>query len=405
LDPRLRADEAPSTPLPFVARTLFRFLAKLDSGRLTLTLPDGQSRTFPGARPGIEAHLHIRDWTAISIMLRRSDIGVGECWRDGLIDSPDMTAFLGLCAANQVALEKVFYGNPLVAAAFRIAHLLRPNTRAGSKKNIHAHYDLGNAFYGLWLDETMSYSSAVFDPVRPMSLAQGQLEKYDRIIRELGIGAGDHVLEIGCGWGGFAERAAATTGCRVTGVTISRAQLEFAQARIARAGLADRVDLRFCDYRDLEGTYDRIVSIEMVEAVGERFWPGYFQVLHDRLKPGGRAMVQSIVIAEEAFEKYRRTSDFIREYIFPGGMLPTVARFAAEARRPGLRVGEAFLFGPDYAETLRRWRTAIDHREGGIRGLGFDEAFLKLWRFYLHYCEAGFEAGRIDVMQVELSRP
>ncbi len=390
-------------PVPFAARTLFRLLERLQCGRLSLELPDGSTRVFTGREAGPEARFAIRDWSAIAIMLRKSEIGVAECWRDGLVDTPDMTAVLVLCARNQAALSQVFYGNPLVALLLRMAHVLRPNTRAGSKKNIHAHYDLGNGFYKLWLDQTMTYSSGIFGHPGE-TLEDAQDKKYERILEKLGIDASHHVLEIGCGWGGFAEYAARTRGCHVTGVTISRAQLAFAQERIRHAGLEAFVDLEFCDYRDLAGEYDRIVSIEMVEAVGERYWPEYFATVRKCLRAGGRAAIQSIVIAEEAFDAYRKTSDFIREYIFPGGMLPSVSRFVREARAARLEAGDVFLFGRDYAETLRRWRRTIDEREGEIRKLGFDDRFLALWRFYLHYCEAGFETGRIDVMQVELAR-
>jgi cyclopropane-fatty-acyl-phospholipid synthase len=390
-------------PIPFAARSLFRLLGRLHCGRLTLELPDGDNRTFTGAQPGPEAWLEIRDWKAIGIMLRKSEIGVAECWRDGLIATRDMTAFLQLCALNFKALEDVFYGNRVVALGLRLAHALRPNTRSGAKKNIHAHYDIGNDFYALWLDPSMTYSSALFaSPGQSLQAAQDA--KYERILATLDVQAVHHVLEIGCGWGGFAEYAARTRGCRVTGITISRAQLAYAQERIRRAGLAALVELRFCDYRDLEGRFDRIVSIEMVEAVGERFWPMYFETVRNRLKPGGRASIQSIVIAEEAFEQYRRTSDFIREYVFPGGMLPSVERFVACARHAGLETREPFLFGRDYSETLRRWRAAIAEHEAQVRAFGFDDAFLAIWRFYLHYCEAGFEMGRIDVMQIELAR-
>ena len=392
-------------------RTLLRMLERLQCGKLHLTLPDRVTRVFSGAAPGPEVWLDIRDWKAIGVMLRKSEIGVAECWRDGTIATPDMTSLLVLCAENQKALEKVFYGNPLVALGLRIAHALRPNTRSGAKKNIHAHYDLGNDFYATWLDRTMTYSSAIF-PAHParaaapaMTLEAAQDAKYERILRTLDVDASHRVLEIGCGWGAFAEYAARTRGCRVTGITISRAQLGYAQERIRRAGLEALVDLRFCDYRDLAGEYDRIVSIEMVEAVGERYWSQYFATVRDRLKPGGRACIQSIVIAADAFERYRTTSDFIREYIFPGGMLPSVERFVQEARAAGLAAREPFLFGKDYAETVRRWRSAVEAHEAQVRLLGFDDAFLAIWRFYLHYCEAGFETGRVDVMQVELARP
>lgn len=390
-------------PLPWNARALFRLLTRLDTGHLVLTTPDGVRRRFAGARDGPTAELAIRDWSAIAAMTRGAEIGIFECWRDGLLATPDMTTFLKLCAANQLALERVFYGNPVTALLLRLAHALRPNTRAGARKNIHAHYDLGNDFYALWLDRGMTYSSALFSATDDLAAAQDA--KYDRLLDVLGVDSSHHVLEVGCGWGGFAERAAATRGCRVTGLTISQAQLDFGRARMEKAGLADPVDLRFCDYRDARGQYDRIVSIEMVEAVGERYWPAYFSTLRERLKPGGRAAIQSIVIAEGAFDRYRRSSDFIRQYIFPGGMLPSVSRFVAQARAAGLEARTPFLFGRDYAETLRRWRRDFDAREDEVRALGFDSRFLAAWRFYLHYCEAGFDAGRVDVMQIELVRP
>ena len=395
--PKARPWDAP-------ARLLFSVLAALESGRLVVVTPTGQRHTFEGSRPGPEARLEIRDWGVIGAMVKRAEIGLFEGWRDGAIATPDMTALLALLAVNRAALEGVYFGHPVARWLLRAAHALRANTRAGSRRNIHAHYDLGNEFYGLWLDPGMSYSSALF--TRPgQALARAQDAKYDRLLDRLGIEAGHRVLEVGCGWGGFAERAAATRGCRVDGVTISRAQLDYARERIARAGLADRVDLRFCDYRDLEGRYDRLVSIEMVEAVGERYWPRYFRMVRDRLKPGGRAAIQSIVIEDAAFHDYRRTSDFIREYIFPGGMLPSPRRLREEAAKAGLVVGEMFGFGRDYAETLRRWRAAFDAAEAEVRALGFDDAFLAAWRFYLHYCEAGFDTGRVDVVQLELARP
>ena len=393
-------------PMPTLgARTLFRLFSAIEVGRIAVTTPEGVRRVFTGREPGPHGDLEIRDWKAVGRMLRSAEIGVAECWRDGLIATTDMTAFLAVCEANEKALEKVFYGNPLVAFAFRVAHWLRPNTRAGSRKNIHAHYDLGNDFYGLWLDRTMTYSSGLFTQGLDGSLEASQEAKYERMLEVLGVGPDHHVLEIGCGWGGFAEYAARTRGCRWTGITISKAQLEYGIARIRAAGLEDRVALRFQDYRDLDGSFDRIVSVEMIEAVGERWWPAYFRQVHDRLVPGGRAMVQAITIDESAFEKYRRTSDFIREYIFPGGMLASVERFTREARDAGLRAHEPFRFGPHYAETLRRWRERLDERVAEVKALGFDDRFLALWRFYLHYCEVGFNAKRTDVVHLELERP
>jgi cyclopropane-fatty-acyl-phospholipid synthase len=392
-------------PAPtFAARALFSVLAQARVGRLRITTPDGTSRQFAGADPGPSAELTIHEWQAVANMVRYAEIGVAECWRDGLIATPDMTAFLEWCVANEKALEKVFYGNPVTAVLLRAAHWLRPNTRSGAKKNIHAHYDLGNSFYSLWLDRTMTYSSAVFGE-KAGDLALGQEAKYERLLQVLEVRPEHRVLEIGCGWGGFAEYAARTRGCHVTGITISRAQLDFGHERIRRAGLEGRVDLRFVDYRDVDGRYDRIVSIEMFEAVGERYWPRFFQTVHDRLVPGGRAAIQSITIAPDAFERYRRTSDFIREYIFPGGMLASPERFTQEALGANLHAREPFFFGMDYARTLKRWREMIDARESDVKAHGFDDRFLAIWRFYLCYCEAGFRTKRTDVMQIELARP
>lgn len=410
---------APGAPVPipepssWSARALFRVLESLAVGSLALTTPEGHRRTFAGAAPGPAADLEIRDWRAVGRMLRAAEIGVAECWRDGLIATRDMTAFLKLCVANEKALEGVFYGNPLVALFFRLAHALRSNTRSRAQKNIHAHYDLGNDFYALWLDRTMTYSSAWFPEGitaaggvgNDEALARAQEAKYERMLDRLGVSRGHHVLEIGCGWGGFAEYAVRTRGCRWTGITISRAQLEYATRRLGQAGVADRAKLVYQDYRDVDGAFDRIVSVEMIEAVGERYWPAYFRQIHDRLRPGGEACVQAITIDEAAFERYRRSSDFIREYIFPGGMLASLERFHAEAARAGLGHREPFRFGAHYAETLRRWREAIDAKEPAIKGLGFDERFLAIWRFYLHYCEAGFDTGRTDVVHLHLTRP
>jgi cyclopropane-fatty-acyl-phospholipid synthase len=399
-------DTVESLPAPtWAARTLFRLLSNIAVGRLTVTTPEGACRVFAGEQPGPTGDLAIRDWKAVGRMLRAAEIGVAESWRDGLIATSDMTAFLAVCEANQKVLEKVYYGNPFVALFFRIAHAFRANTKEGSKKNIHAHYDLGNGFYSLWLDRTMTYSSGLFTQGHGATLEAAQEAKYERMLEALEIGPDHHVLEIGCGWGGFAEYAVKTRGCRWTGITISQAQLDYARRRIREAGLEDRVQLRFQDYRDLEGEFDRVVSVEMIEAVGERWWPTYFRTVHDRLKPGGRAMVQAITIDERAFEQYRRTSDFIREFIFPGGMLASVERFTKEARAAGLAVHEPFRFGGHYAETLRRWLERVNRHEAEIKALGFDDKFLAIWRFYLHYCEVGFNAKRTDVVHLELERP
>jgi cyclopropane-fatty-acyl-phospholipid synthase len=307
-----------------------------------------------------------------------------------------------LGALNEQAIEQAIHGRWWATLAYRLRHWLRPNTRAGSRRNVHAHYDLGNDFYRLWLDGTMTYSSALFGGDLSLGLEQAQSAKYARILHELGAQPGEHILEVGCGWGGFAEHAA-RAGCRVTGITVSQAQLGYAQARIAAAGLADRVELKLLDYRDLEGRFDHVASIEMFEAVGERYWPVYFGTLRERLKPGGRAVVQTITIAESKFERYRTGTDFIQQYIFPGGMLPSPQRFRAEAAAQGLAVAGMHAFGADYAETLRRWHRHFDEVAARVEAQGFDERFMRTWRFYLAYCEAGFRARATDVVQAVLT--
>jgi len=395
------SDAVVAAAAPAVARWFCRLLAGLRAGSLELTTPEGRVLAFGGKEPGPHATLRLADWQVCSDILSRGDIGLAEAWIAGRADSDDLMELLLLGAVNEQAVEQAIHGRWWATLAYRLRHWLRPNTRAGSRKNIHAHYDLGNAFYSLWLDPTMTYSSALFEGEASRTLAEAQSVKYSRILRELGAKAGDHILEIGCGWGGFAEHAA-RAGCRVSGITISAAQLEFARARIEHAGLAGRVDLQLRDYRDLEGHYDHVVSIEMFEAVGERYWPGYFAALKGRLRPGGRALVQTITIAESKFERYRSGTDFIQQYIFPGGMLPSKTVFAAQAAQQGLAVTGLHAFGLDYARTLAHWHRAFEAADGEVRSLGFDERFMRTWRFYLAYCEAGFRAGATDVVQVRL---
>ena len=387
---------------PASARWLLRLLAQLKCGSIELTCPDGRKLSFNGERAGPHATLVLKDWQVCGDLLRRGDIGLAEAYIAGRAESADLMQLLLLGALNEEAVEQAIHGRWWATLAYRLRHLLRPNSRRGSRRNIEAHYDLGNDFYNLWLDPSMTYSSALFEGDLTRSLADAQAAKYARILRVLDARPGSHILEVGCGWGGFAEFAA-RAGCRVTGITISPSQLEYARRRIAAAGLQDRVDLQLVDYRDLDGQYDHVVSIEMFEAVGERYWPGYFATLHDRLRPGGRAVVQSITIAENKFERYRAGTDFIQQYIFPGGMLPSPGRFRSVAAAAGLAVDEMYDFGLDYAETLRRWHVQFNATAQLVQHQGFDDRFMRTWQFYLAYCEAGFRARATGVVQAVLT--
>jgi cyclopropane-fatty-acyl-phospholipid synthase len=376
---------------------VLKALDRLTIGRLILRLPDRTVRRFGNPSDSREAVLEVRDWRFFRRVLLDGDIGLAEAYMEGYCDSPDLPRLITLLAENQHALGTIAHSNVVHNLTLKLLHRWRQNTRAGSKRNIHAHYDLGNRFYGLWLDPTMSYSSALFDG-ESKSLEAAQAAKYERVLTQLGAKQGDTILEIGCGWGGFAE-VAARRGMRVTGITISREQLDYARARLERAGLADRVDLQFRDYRDVEGKYDHIVSIEMIEAVGERYWPDYFAVLKRHVAPGGSALVQAIVIADDFFEGYRNRPDFIQTYIFPGGMLLSPQRLGEQCRRAGLKIAELYSFGLDYAHTLETWLGRFDAVSDQVGRLGFDERFRRMWRYYLAYCAAGFSTRRTDVLQ------
>ncbi len=393
-----------SLHVPRSSRVLLSLLARLQHGTLKLVSPGGQTFSFPGELPGPDAELRLFDWGVFAEVMRSGDIGFAEAYIDGRWDTPDLAALLLLAAMNRAVLEKALYGKWWGGVIYRLRHMLNANSRSGAKRNIHAHYDLGNDFYRSWLDSTMTYSSALFEGQEGRTLDEAQIAKYERILATLNIGADDHVLEIGCGWGGFAGYAARTRGCRVLGITLSAEQLRFAEERADGAGLGDRVRFALTDYRDLSGTFDHVVSVEMFEAVGERYWPAYFSTVRDRLRPGGGAVVQTIVIADELYEQYRRGTDFIQQYVFPGGMLPSPGIFREQAQRAGLRVGGEHAFGLDYAQTLKCWRTRYAHAAGNLRRFGFDARFERLWNFYLAYCEAGFRAGSTEVMQVELRR-
>lgn len=386
----LRGDESLSRD----TRMVFELLEKLRGGLLEVRLPGGYCALFGDGESSVTLQVH--DEAMFGMVLARGDIGLAEAYLDGLWDSPDITALLTLLAANRDVLKKALYGSWRQLLTARIRHWLNRNSREGSRRNIMAHYDLGNDFYREWLDPSMSYSAAIYRPSDDGSLESAQLAKYRRIVNCLHARPGQRVLEIGCGWGGFAE-VAEQAGLQVTGLTLSPAQLEWAQKRVPAA------DLRLQDYRDTTEQYDHIVSIEMFEAVGERWWPSYFRTMARALKPDGRGVVQSITIRDDLFAAYRKGTDFIQQYVFPGGMLPSREAFRAAAARQGLTVRNEYAFGLDYARTLAEWRQAFEARWPEIQKLGFDELFRRLWRMYLCYCEAGFRAGSIDVVQFELA--
>ena len=400
LDPVLSLPEG----APAAARHVFKLLQRLNFGSLDVQLPDGSTLHF-GAHNGPRAALRIRDWALCNAVLRSGDIGLAESFMAGHWTSPDLRALLALFISNRAALEAVVYGHWWGALLYRVRHLLNRNSRAGSRKNIHAHYDLGNSFYKLWLDPSMNYSSALFDGDTSRSLPAAQDAKMRRALSECALQPGQRVLEIGCGWGAIAECAARDFGAHLTGVTLSQEQLAWGQQRLRDAGLADKAELRFQDYRDItDAPFDAIVSIEMFEAVGREYWDGYFKTVFDKLKPGGRACIQSITIRDDLFERYTRSSDFIQQYIFPGGLLPSPSQFRLHAEKAGLRVAGELSFGADYAETLKHWREAFLRHEGPVREQGFDTRFMRLWEFYLAYCEAAFACGNTDVMQFTLVR-
>ncbi len=393
-------ERAPTSRLPAAARLLLALLARLDRGRIEVRMPGGEVRRFgPG---GDVAVLEVADWRMAAKALKGGDVGFGESYMAGDWKTPDLVALLTVLAANQPALERAFYGRAWTRGLLRLRHWMNANTRRRAKRNIAAHYDLGNDFYALWLDPTMTYSSALFEGDASRTLAAAQQAKYDRLLAELELAPGSRVLEIGCGWGGFAETAA-RAGHRVTGISLSPRQTEWARERLARAGLADRAELRLQDYRDLRGQFDGVASIEMIEAVGEAYWPSYFAAVRDALEPGARACIQAITIADERFERYRTQSDFIQQYVFPGGMLLSPSRIVAEAERAGMRLVRAHTFGADYAVTLRRWLAAFDANAETIASR-FGVEFVRCWRFYLAYCAAGFATATTDVGQYTFER-
>ncbi len=389
--------------LPFAVRQAMRFAARLERGRLETRLPDGRTLLFEGPQDGPQAVMIVKTLDFAKRLVGGGDVGIAEGYLNGDWESPDLTRFLQLFCVNHPVIARLLEGHPLIRWWQLVQHLLNRNTRRGAKRNIHAHYDIGNRFYEAWLDRTMTYSSAMFER-GDNDLSSAQLRKYRALAERIGITPSHRVLEIGCGWGGFAEFAAREIGCRVTGLTISKEQFDYAKARIAKAGLADKVTLKLQDYRDERSIYDRIVSIEMFEAVGEAYWKAFFRQLRDRLVAGGRAGLQVITIRDSSLAAYRGELDFIRHYIFPGGMLPTASIMKGLGREHGVPLLTEGVFGHDYARTLAMWRERFFAAWPQLVPLGFDEKFRRMWEYYLSYCEAGFLAGNIDVRQMVFAK-
>ena len=395
-------------------RFLLAMARSLQAGKLTVILPCGAEHRFAGAKPGPDARLIVHDQAIARRLLTGGTLGFCEGYLDGQWSSPDIEALFVLALVNEQVIGDIHYGRPLVRAIAHAFHRLRPNSRRGSRRNISYHYDLGNRFYESWLDPSMTYSSALFSGseagdaaetcAQGDTLAEGQRRKYAEIARRMGLQPEDHVLEIGCGWGGFAAFAAAEVGARVTAITISRAQYEFASRRIQDMGLNDRVAIELRDYRDTVGQFDRVASIEMIEAVGEGYWPTYFETIRDRLRSGGRAALQVITIDDRYYDSYRRSADYIQKYIFPGGMLPSMTALTQEVARAGMRITDGFGFRQDYARTLREWNHRFQAGWPELRAMGFDDRFKRMWEQYFAYCAAGFEVGCIDVKQIAIAR-
>ena len=387
---------------PTLVGKVIGVLSKITVGTLDLTLPDGSKyRLGPGGAP--ETVMVINRWRAVRRLLTQGDMGFVESYLDGDWDSPDPSKVVEIAVVNRPSAKTNDLQGFWHWFLNRLGHLRRSNTKRGAKRNIAAHYDLGNDFYEQWLDPTMTYSSAYFTEEN-QPLDQAQKEKYRRIADMLQLKPEHSVLEVGFGWGGFAEFAVKEYGCNITGLTLSEEQLKFARQRIQKAGLSEKVDLRLQDYRDVEGQFDRIASIEMFEAVGEANWPRYFDMIHNRLTQGGQAALQIITIDDAFYERYRSGSDFIQRYIFPGGMLPSVAALTNEIDRAKLNLADVTTFGDSYAETLREWRQRFLGAWTSIEPLGFDERFRRMWEMYLAYCEGGFRAKSIDVGQFKIVR-
>ena len=390
--------------LPRYFARVFDLVGKLNSGRVDFILPDGRRFRAEGSKPGPVAEVTINNPDVFARLVREGDLGFCDAYLDGWWTTPDLQAFMDFIHADNDDMYDGFPGMALVRAWEKARFWFQSNTKRQALKNISYHYDLGNDFYSLWLDDTMTYSSALFNTSQE-SLEKAQIAKYASMVDQMGVKPGDHVLEIGCGWGGFAEYAAKERGLKVTGLTISKEQLDYAQKRIKSKGLSDKVNLKLQDYRDETGVYDGVASIEMFEAVGEKYWPVYFDKIKQCLKPGKQATLQIITIQDARWDVYRKSVDFIQKYIFPGGMLPSPSVLRQEIHRAGLSVQHSIEFGKSYSQTLRRWFEVFNNKWDNISAMGFDDRFRRMWNFYLTSCAATFESGNCDVTQITLQKP
>ncbi|WP_322893745.1 MULTISPECIES: cyclopropane-fatty-acyl-phospholipid synthase family protein [unclassified Yoonia] len=391
------------TNLPRYFTHVFDAVKTMKRGRIDIILPDGRHFRAEGAEPGYVAEVHVHNADIFARTVREGDLGFCEAYMDGWWSTPDLMAFMDLMHDDMEHIYDGFPGQSLVRFYERMRFWLQNNSKKQARKNISYHYDLGNDFYRLWLDDTMTYSSAKFVTGQE-SMEAGQIEKYKSMVDQMGVVPGDHVLEIGCGWGGFAEYAAKERGLRVTGLTISREQHDYAVKRMADAGLSDRVTIKMQDYRDEKGIYDGIASIEMFEAVGEKYWPVYFETLRERLKPGKNATLQIITVEHRRWHVYKRGVDFIQKYIFPGGMLPSPVVLREQIEKAGLQVAGSIEFGESYSQTLRRWHDTFNAKWDQVAALGFDDRFRRMWNFYLTSCAGTFHSGNCDVTQITVTR-
>jgi len=395
-------DKQPNLPRYFTQ--VFAMADRLRKGRVDFILPDGRKFRADGAEPGPVAEVHVHNDDLFARLIRDGDLGFCDAYLEGWWSTPDLQAFMDFVHGDNNEVYDSFPGKNLLQMYEKLRFWLQSNSKRQAKRNISYHYDLGNDFYALWLDDPMTYSSALFETGQE-SLEKAQTAKYASMVDQMGAQAGDHVLEIGCGWGGFAEYAARERGLRVTGLTISEEQYKFAVDRIEKAGLSDLVTFKLQDYRDERGKYDGIASIEMFEAVGQRYWPTYFSSVKECLKPGKNATLQIITVEDARWDVYNRGVDFIQKYIFPGGMLPSPTVLREEIESAGLQVARSIEFGESYSQTLRRWHETFNEKWDHVANLGFDDRFRRMWNFYLTSCAATFLSGNCDVTQITITRP